>query len=53
MPDFDITAPVTQVGYFNNGEANITILRKRTGSNFKVLSLSSKMANLKFRIVSD
>ncbi|MCH5166923.1 MAG: hypothetical protein J1F35_03435 [Erysipelotrichales bacterium] len=53
MPDFDITAPVTQVGYFNNGEVNIVILRKRTGANLKVLSLSSNMANLKFRILSD
>ena len=53
MPDFDIAGPVTKIAYFNNGEINIVVLRKRTGSTLKVLNLSSRMFNLKFRILSD
>ena len=53
MPDFDITAPVTSVSYFNNGEIAINVLRKKTGKQTKMLNLSSRMVKLKFRIVSD
>lgn len=52
MPDFDITGPVNQISYFNNNEISITILRSQTSNRVKTLSLSSKMANLKFRIIS-
>ena len=53
MPDFDVTAPVNSVSYFNNGEIAINILRNRTGRSAKILNLSSRMVKLKFRIISD
>lgn len=52
-PDFDVAALVVGMGYFDNGEISISILRKRTGRASKTLNLSSRMNNLKFRILSD
>lgn len=53
MPDFKITAPVTGISYFNNGEIAISILKKKTGRSSKEINLSSNMVNLKFMIMSD
>lgn len=53
MPDFNVTSLVSGVSYFNNGEINIQILRKKTGRQSKILNLSSRMHKLKFRICSD
>ena len=53
VPDFDITAPVKSVSYFNNGEISINLLRKKQGNIIKTLNLSSRMVKLKFKIISD
>lgn len=53
MPDFDVTAPVTSISYFSNNEIAINILRNKTPKSSKVLGLSSRMKNLKFRIISN
>lgn len=53
MPDFTVTAPVTSISYFKNGEIAINILRNKTGRTSKILNLSSRMVKLKFRIISD
>ena len=53
FPDFNITAKVCKIGYFNTGEIFIEILRNKTLSSQKTLQLSSRMHNLRFVILND
>ena len=51
--DFSVSGLVTDIGYFSNGEISISILRKKTGRSTNTTNLSSRMNNLKFRILTD
>lgn len=53
MPDFTITALVSNVATWDNGETRVDIIRKKTGRATKTMSLSTRMHNLKFRIMGD